>query len=36
MDSYTVGFTLVGLGILIVGLLLVWIVNKQKKPTERA
>jgi len=31
MDSYTVGFALIGLGVLIVGLLIVWIVGKQEK-----
>lgn len=30
MDSYTVGFILIGLGILTVGLVIVWLVNKQE------
>ena len=36
MDSYTVGFTLIGLGILVIGLLIVWIVNKQEKTFNKA
>ena len=36
MDSYTIGFLSVGLGVLLMGLLIVWIVHRQEKTLGKA